>query len=1003
MRTRKEKTMNETNQIEIQTENKAPRAKFSLKTIQQKISNCPSSYLAFCFIIPVVLTYLVYLAMEIHPFGDGSVLVLDLNAQYVYFFEALRNFAHGDADILYSFSRALGGEFIGIYAYYLASPLSYIVALFPQDRMLEALLTLFMLKAGLCGYTFGYYLHKNSKKTNKVMVIAFSTMYALCAFAVVHQNNTMWTDALILLPLVTYGIEQLVKFGKFKLFVISLSLTIWSNYYIGYMVCIYVALYFFFYLIAYGDGRNNPRGEKAHYLRSFIRIGVFSIIAVAISAFMIIGAYYSLSFGKNDFSNPNWTPQLKFQLLDFFTKFLPGTYDTVRPEGLPFVYTGLLTVILVPIYFMSKKISAREKVASAGFIGIFFMSFIISTLDLIWHGFQTPNWLNNRYSFMLCFFLLVLAYKGFGNLRRTSEKFVLAIVSFIILLTAVCEKQEFKTYMKSNSKLLDFRTVYLTVVAAIVFLVILCMLMRTKNVRKRENLSGILAALICVELYCSALTCTVQFGADVVYSKYNGYNNFLAEHREIVNTVKEEDASFYRMEKTNIRTVNDNMALGIRGLSNSTSTLNSDTVEFLRRMGYSSQSHWSKYLGGNPVNDSLLGVKYIIDRKESTNSLLYYTEKYSSDKYSAYLNPYALSLAYGVDSDTKNLNIAAYSSHLERLNAMVDTMTANANSPVFLPIEIDDTSTQSCTAISTTGHIKYTGTVKDNSSVTYKITAVEDGEIFFYAPSDYTRECNLSVNGSSKGTFFANETNRIISLGIYEAGQELSVKLTLSKDDLYLKQSCDYFYYIDDEAYEAAFSELLSNPQYIIDDDCSDSHLTGKITTSNDNQMIQTTIPYDEGWVITLDGEIVEIYETLDALIAFDIPAAGEHTLEMKYSPSIYKLGLTISIIGIIAFIVLCIIDIFFKKLFRHIMKLEETHIEDSFWLLEDFDEDDEEEKQLLPLAPKPKKNFKETVTDFKNKISNKSKNIFEKKNDSEQSKEEIKTDYDQNKTDGGI
>ena len=74
-------------------------------------------YLWMCFVIPVVVMYLIYLAMEIHPFGDGSVLVLDLNAQYVYFFEALRDFVWGDASLLYSFSRSLGGEFLGIYAY----------------------------------------------------------------------------------------------------------------------------------------------------------------------------------------------------------------------------------------------------------------------------------------------------------------------------------------------------------------------------------------------------------------------------------------------------------------------------------------------------------------------------------------------------------------------------------------------------------------------------------------------------------------------------------------------------------------------------------------------------------------------------------------------------------------------------------------------------------------------------------------------------------------------
>ena len=213
----------------------SPRRFFA--KLQEKISASQYSYLFFCFIVPVVVMYLISIAMEIHPFGDGTVLVLDLNGQYVYFFEALRNTVLNGGSLLYSFLRGLGGEFLGMYAYYLASPLSYIVLLFPAARIQEALLTIILLKVGLCGLTFGFYLHKNSKNQNKVVSVAFAVMYALCAYAVVYQSNMMWIDALICLPLITYGIEQLIKNGRYKLFVVSLSLGIMSNYYIGYMLC----------------------------------------------------------------------------------------------------------------------------------------------------------------------------------------------------------------------------------------------------------------------------------------------------------------------------------------------------------------------------------------------------------------------------------------------------------------------------------------------------------------------------------------------------------------------------------------------------------------------------------------------------------------------------------------------------------------------------------------------------------------------------------------------
>ena len=984
--------MNEPTTQDILTVDTPTEKRFFLKKIQQKISTARSSYLALCFAVPVVLTLLLYLAMEHYPFGDGSVLVLDLNAQYVYFFEALRKFVFGDADILYSFSRALGGEFVGMYAYYLASPLSFIVALFPQERILEALLTMILIKSGLCGLTFGFYLHKNSKNTNRVMVIAFSAMYALSAYAIVHQNNTMWIDALIWLPLLTYGIEQLVKFGKYKLFVIALALTVWSNYYIGYMVCIYVALYFFYYFLAYGDGRNNPRGERAHFLRSLLRILFFSALAIAIAAFIVLGAYYSLGFGKSTFQSPDWSLRAKFGFLDFFTKFLPSSYDTVRPEGLPFVYTGLLTIILVPIFFMSKKFTSREKVASLAFIGFFTLSFMASTLDLIWHGFQNPNWLNNRYSFMLCFFLLVLAYKAFGNLREVSNKIIIAICAFIILFVAIVEKLDFETYVKSESKLLTYKTIWLSVLVVVVITALLCILLKTKNVRKRENIAGILAAVVCVELFCSSLGCVIQFDKDVLYSGYSGYNNFLRSVRSITDVVQENDTSFYRMEQNNKQRVNDNMATGVKGLSNSTSTLNSSTISFLHKMGYASITHWSQYLGGTPVNDSLLGIKYVIDSDNSKTSELYYTKAYSSDSYVAYLNPNALSLAYGVDSSIKDFNMDSYNGPIDRLNGLVSTMLGEEEElQIFSPLEIEDSKHSGCEMSKIAGHTKYTAD-SSTAKVSFTTTAKVDGEVFFYAPSEYVRETKLSVNGTDKGKYFSNDTDRIISLGIFKAGEGIKVELTLTGEDLYLKNKCDYFYYLDTELYNESFEKLKNGPQFAIDEGFTDSHLTGTISTKEAEQTILTTIPYDKGWKVFVDGTEVETYETLDALVTFDIAEAGDHTLELKYAPTIYKLGLIISVSGIIIFAAICIIELVSKKLFRRIFKLETREVKDELWVLEDFDNDAEEIK-LLP-ADTDKSMLKDILSRFpKSKKSNECEDNTEQKTDSEADSENSQDD----------
>ena len=893
----------------------------------------PYSYLALSFLLPAAIMYLLYLVKGIHPFGDESVLVLDLNGQYVYFYEALRNAVWGDRSLLYSFSRSLGGEFLGIYAYYIASPFSYLVCLFPQSRILEALLTVFLLKTGISGLTFGYYLHKTSRHPNKYMVWIFSVLYALSSYAIVHQHNSMWIDALMWLPLLSYLIEELIKNKRYKLYIPLLALTLMSNFYIGYMVCIYVVLYFFYYYLAHaGSDESNPMGEKCHLLRSLGRIAGSSLLAVGIAAVILLAAAYSLSFGKNTFSNPNWDFFLRYDLADLFVKLLPGSYDTVRPDGLPFIYCGLLTLLMLPFYYLCKKVTLREKIFSSLFIIIFVLSFTINPIDLIWHGFAKPNWLNYRYSFMLCFFLLTLAYKATRELRRQSAKVLLAVGAGLGLLIMVLQKFDYENFVLDGKygfeegRIDPLRTVWFSLIMILFLCAVLYLLMRARSTKARRNMAVILLMVVCFEMFGNGIIHMTSLDYDVVYSTYSSYNDYIAKVRPLVNEIQEKDASFYRMEKTTYRKTNDNMALNMRGISNSTSTLNKETIAFLAEMGYSSKSHLSRYLGGNPLSDSLLGLKYILCEKNISEKKSNYNESaaledaqkllgefYSENaSFTAYYNPYALSLAYAVDdallnfrfteTNDKGDSVTLYASPFERLNALITAMTGSEETiKVFVPIDVISTYTngQKRTIAGHT-HYKDDGDGDDSTYALFNIVMPKDALLYFYAPSTYPREVKLTVNDKPYETFMASDSNRIKALGYRTARSNVSVKLTLTGENLYIKNDENILYYFDTEAFEYAM-ELLSKEQYRIEE-FSESHFLGTLTTSKDSTAILTTIPYDEGWQIKVDGKSVPIEKSLDALVSFEIEGEGEHTVEMTYSPRIVNIGAIISLGSLVVY-----------------------------------------------------------------------------------------------------
>lgn len=62
---------------------------FWRKTLRER------KYLLICFFLPAAIMWLIYITMEVYPFGENSVLVLDLNGQYVYFFQAAPRHNHG--------------------------------------------------------------------------------------------------------------------------------------------------------------------------------------------------------------------------------------------------------------------------------------------------------------------------------------------------------------------------------------------------------------------------------------------------------------------------------------------------------------------------------------------------------------------------------------------------------------------------------------------------------------------------------------------------------------------------------------------------------------------------------------------------------------------------------------------------------------------------------------------------------------------------------------------
>lgn len=772
-------------------------------------------YMLFAFFTPILVMLLTFLFTGM-IFGKTSFLALDMNAQYIYFFEQLRDALTGKESFFYTLERSLGGEFFGYYTYYLASPLSLIVVLFPDTMIVEAIGVMMVLKSALASLAFCIYLY-NTRHVNSVGFGMFSVAYAFCAYATAYQTNIMWMDALIWLPLIALGIRALIREGKFKLFVLSLSLGIWSNYYIGYMLCIFAALYFVFFLASHSKAERNPNGVKLHILKSCLRFFLYTCLVLAITAGVLLCAIYSLSFGKSDGFDPSkLTFTVNIDFIDVIAKMFIGTFDTFRPEGKPHIYAGTLALLLLPLFFISKKIKLREKIGYSALVTFFIASFTISALNLFWHGFSEPVWLNYRYSFIFSFIILIMAYRAYEGINEVGFKYfavasgALIFILFIAQKTADLTRYDGDTANRYNI----WGAVWLTSIFLGLYLLLFYLLKREpkkltssateapykKRVSKTRVISIILCALVCTEALVSACISWAGQFDDAGLSTKSSYDNFKRSQGVITEFLeKKEIDGFFRAERLFQRKSNDNLVLNINGVSEFTSTYNKGAKDFLKRLGYKTQDQSALYRFTDELADSLLGIKYVISDElinkkpeEIIKSDIYKEIAVLDGKYTVYENKHALPIMYAVNKDV-----------------LLADMSEEMSSSLF---------------------------------------------------------------------------------AIYIAE---------------LMTGVDLGYYMTEKKLDTVYNELMRGA--IKDASVSDTEIRGTLT-AKENQIVFTTLPYDRMWQVHVDGVRVEAYKCFDAMLAFDIEA-GEHTIEMKYVPMQWYVGIAITGVGCFVFSLLVILE----------------------------------------------------------------------------------------------
>lgn len=836
------------------------------------------------FALPVLVLLAAYVFFGVYPFGERSVLSLDLNAQYVYYYDYMYDVFAGKESLFYSWSRNLSGEFAGIIGYYLASPFNWLVWMFPRTRITEGLMVMMLAKAGASGLTMAFLLRRH-RSYSEITTLLFSLMFALCGFFVVQTMNPMWLDGIVALPLVVMGVERICDKRRFLLYALSLVYIFVANFYIGYMIGIFSALYFAYYL-ASGKSKNTCAGE---YCGCTIMYGLASVSAILMSCFMILPVYKSLSNGKFEFSTPDYSLKENFNITDIFIKLFPTTYDTVRMEGMPILYAGTLALVFAVIYFLSRRFSARERISGGVLMGALVICMYIRPADMMWHGGQMPNWLPYRYSFLISFLMTLFgaqAFDGIKKLRGRSFGAAFAILLAMLLFADLNDESEY------------YRQV-LTVAVPLAVLVIICIMAYVfRKYCGNTVMKTLLAAAVTLECFLNTFSSLNLMHNDIVFSNRSTYLGDIPYSRRITEQVHENDDGFYRMEKTYHRCVNDPIALRMYGMSHSSSTLNSTAIELLQKLGYSAREHYTRYDGSTMLTDDIFGVKYVL--ANDPNSLPY-TDTMPVETelpVKVYKNEDALGIAYLADSGVTALEYDEETLPFDAQNQLAQALAGDASLEIFKPLHNMIFNSENIRSGTTTdAHYSYRKKDEDDAAwISYTVTAERDGAVYMYLPTAYERETELYVDGIYRGNYFRYENYSVEYLGTFEKDEEFEVRLNLKENAVYFTAA--QFYYLDNDEL-ARFQSVMrqKNPKTALE-------RTGGCTlrldfTAEEGDVIFTTIPVEEGWTAYIDGEKAELGFCVDnSLLCIEVPE-GRHTLVLDFFPAGLKPGLIMSAAGL--------------------------------------------------------------------------------------------------------
>lgn len=852
------------------------------------------------FGLPFIIMAVIFALLHVYPFGEGSLLTYDMGEQYVDFFAFYRDtLLHHPSQLLYSFTNGIGGETLGLWAYYLLSPFNLILLFFSKSMLPVGILLMTLIKYGCAGLALGYCLEK-MKWTDQKWIPAATVCYALVGWILANEFNIMWLDVLVLLPFVLYGVEKIFDEDKSFYYTLFLALTLFINFYMGYMVCIFLVLYFVW--TASRKWKNwKDFGKKT------ARFGIGSLLAAGSVAFLLLPTYFDITKSKGVYTQQQIQSVLEYKPWKMLSKFMIRTInDNQIQNGFPNLFVGALIIGGFILYFLAKKIPWKEKI-TAGLVCVFmFFAMCWQPLDLVWHAFQYPVFYPYRFSYLVSAWMVLLGLRGLSKIGK--PKIYQLAIMFIIPIA--CWSLIFINRKKFN--FLTLPNAIMTLVFMILVLGILTwMLMGWNKQIKKINLqmiaSGLMLILIVAECGFNAYQTVKNIGG----AEEKTYTNFTAnlDHDIAWITGQENKDDFYRIGKTFQRSENDSLNAGYRGMSGFTSTQNAAVTSFMNSMGQPNYLGKENYTEGTLLTDAVMGVKYFLAPTDQFNNLANSNEVTPATSYrpdisfygpikrmngvTVYRNPLALSVGYaaskGVLSEKNNFPSSDFT--VDNQNFLLNKI-AGTHKEYFDKVGYSIKLTNCSLDGGANGNLV---TTDPSQPSTYEIELknVSAEPYYIQLTTGVVWNSSITINGNGMPGMGNGSQPTLFNVSANTPGQDVKIDISPNNGKtIDLNDVAVYKFNLD--KFTKAIYSVASNQLDLTHN--GRLSLRGNITIPKGKDVMMTTIPYNKGWHVKVDGQKVKAKKAFGTFLAIPM-SAGNHHVTMTFWPPLLTAGIIISLI----------------------------------------------------------------------------------------------------------